>query len=307
MRTDFTTEQLQEPALKQANSILRTCVRCGMCTAHCPTYQLLGNEADSPRGRIYLIRQMLQQKSKPSPEMVLHIDRCLSCLACSSICPSDVDYRHLLDQARKHIEEHYDRPIVDKTLRFLLAQILVRPKLFRFLIKTVKPLTVIKKFVPDARIRAMAEMIPARLPTEAMPKSGWHHPDRTPAARVGLFIGCVQTVLAPRLYRRSISLLNRFGISVFVPEFAHCCGAIVHHMGREKQAQNLARQTIKVFRGHEDLDAIIVNVSGCGSTLKDYPHLIADSEDFARKCKDITEFLAEQEAPEIAQDFTGQG
>ncbi len=307
MRTDFSPAQLEEPALQQANTILRSCVRCGICTAHCPTYQLLGNEADSPRGRIYLIRQMLQQKSKPSPEMVLHIDRCLSCLACSSICPSDVDYRHLLDQARNHIEKHYDRPIIDRMLRLLLAQILVRPKLFRFLMRFSKPLAVLKKRLPDARIQAMLGMIPAQLPTETMPKAGWHHPEIPATARVGLFLGCVQTVLAPRLYQRSVALLNRFGISVFIPEQSHCCGAIVQHMGKEEQAQNLAQQAMKAFPDDQKLDAIIVNVSGCGSALKDYPHFVADSEEFAAKCKDITEYLADCIPPEPTKNFTGQG
>ena len=306
MRTDFTPAQLEEPALQQANTILRSCVRCGMCTAHCPTYQLLGNEADSPRGRIYLIRQMLQQQSKPSPEMVLHLDRCLSCFACQSICPSDVDYRRLLDQARNYIEKHYDRPIFERLLRAILAQVLVRPKVFRVLMRCAKSLTALKLF-SDSRIQAMLKMIPAQLPKDTMPKAGWHHPKTEPVARVGLFVGCVQTVLAPRLYQRSVALLNRFGISVYIPAQSHCCGAIVHHMGREEQAQNLARQTMQAFPDYQNFDAIIVNVSGCGSTLKDYPSLVSGTEEFAAKCKDITEFLAEYTAPTIAQSFTGQG
>ena len=299
MQVQFSSKDQQEPHMREAASILRSCVRCGMCTAHCPTYQLLGNEGDSPRGRIYLIKQMLEEGGTPSEKTVLHLDRCLSCFACSSICPSEVDYRHLLDQARAYIEDRYHRPLFDRLLRNLLAWLMVRPTWFKWALRSGRPFRSLARMFPQhSRLAALLGMIPRNLPTQAMPQAGWHHPKTTPVARVGLFLGCVQTVLAPILYQRTIALLNRYGVSVYVPDQAHCCGAIVHHMGKEKQAKALARDTISALADHVQWDGLIVNVSGCGSTLKDYEHLVEGGRSLAKKTFDITEFLAKYAPPQ---------
>ena len=302
MQTNFSAKQLEQPVVQEANRILRSCVRCGMCTAHCPTYQLLGHEADSPRGRIALIRNMLEQGGAPGAETVLHLDRCLSCFACSSICPSEVDYRHLLDHARSYIEDNYRRPLLDRLLRTMLAGTLHRSTLLSWLLTLGRPFKPVLTRLPDGRLRALAAMIPDRFPTMPVPPAGWHHPEGTPVARVALFVGCVQNVLAPEIYHRAISLLGRFGVSVYLPGESHCCGSMVQHLGRTAEARSAARKTLTLFADHHSLDAIITTVSGCGAALKDYPNLYGASEDFAKKCLDISEFLASLSPPERQGD-----
>ncbi len=302
MQTFFTDAQLQDPKLAEANKILRSCVHCGFCTATCPTYQVLGDELDSPRGRIYLIKDMLEQGRPADKGTVLHIDRCLSCLACATTCPSGVDYMHLIDQARAHIEATYQRPLIDRLLRGALAQIIPHPTRFRLALLAARLARPFARLLPDARLRAMVEMAPRRLPAVSRNDD----PQTFPAvgarrARVALMTGCAQKALNTDINDATIRLLTRLGVEVVVPRGMGCCGALTHHMGREAQARGFASANIHAFQTEKagGLDAIIINTSGCGTTVKDYGHLFMGDplEDLARDvaalARDVTEFLAE--------------
>ena len=311
MQTTFTPEQLKNPGTQRANEILRTCVHCGFCTATCPTYQVLGDELDSPRGRIYLIKDMLENERVPDAKTVKHIDRCLSCLACMTTCPSGVHYMHLVDHARAYIEEHYTRPWHDRALRWVLAQILPYPGRFRaalFFAKLGKPF---RALVPDARLRAMLDMAPAQVP----PVSRNDDPQSfSPAAprrkRVALMTGCAQKALNTDINDATIRLLTRLGCEVVVAEGAGCCGALTHHMGKEKDSHATAAANIRAWAKEMDgegLDAIVINTSGCGTTVKDYGHMFRNeplAEDAARVsgiAMDVSELLSQLEIPEGAE------
>ncbi len=294
MRTEIPEEELKDPKIARAEGILRSCVHCGMCTATCPSYQILGNELDSPRGRIYLIKSMLEEGRKPDAEMVEHIDRCLSCLACTTTCPSGVDYMHLIDDTRDYIEEHYQRPLYDRGLRTLLAWLLPYPARFRHamnLARLARPF----RALSWGRLRAMLELTPKALPKAVGGKAAY--PVQSPIkARVALLRGCAQPVLDPKIEAATVELLNRLGVEVFVPPKAKCCGALTHHMGKAEHAKQFAQANIDAWLELEKdapLDAIIVNTSGCGTVIKDYGHML--STDRARRVsaltKDITEFL----------------
>ena len=311
MQTTFTPEQLKNPGTQRANEILRTCVHCGFCTATCPTYQVLGDELDSPRGRIYLIKDMLENERVPDAKTIKHIDRCLSCLACMTTCPSGVHYMHLVDHARAYIEEHYTRPWHDRALRWVLAQILPYPGRFRaalFFAKLGKPF---RALVPDARLRAMLDMAPAQVP----PVSRNDDPQSfSPAAprrkRVALMTGCAQKALNTDINDATIRLLTRLGCEVVVAEGAGCCGALTHHMGKEKDSHATAAANIRAWAKEMDgegLDAIVINTSGCGTTVKDYGHMFRNeplAEDAARVsgiAMDVSELLSQLEIPEGAE------
>src|SRR6266540_1238215 len=233
MQTSFTLAQLADPNIAEADRILRTCVHCGFCTATCPTYVLLGDELDSPRGRIYLIQDMLEHDRPATEEVVKHIDRCLSCLACMTTCPSGVHYMHLVDHARVHIERTYRRPVLERTFRALLARVLTRPALFRvalWLAFPAKPLARLFSAVGPQSLAALLRLAPAR-PSRPQPGSG---PGRFPVrgerkGRVALLSGCVNQVVAPHINQAAINLLNRHGIEVVLPEGEGCCGALSHH------------------------------------------------------------------------------
>ncbi len=308
MQTNFTPEQLRDPEIAVANQILRTCVHCGFCTATCPTFVLLGDELDSPRGRIYLIKDMLESGRPASEEVVRHVDRCLSCLACMTTCPSGVDYMHLVDHARAHIEETYRRPWHDRALRALLARVLPRPRLFRAALiaaRLARPLRFLLagKGVLARRLAAMLAMAPAHLP----PPSPIERPRAHPAAgprrqRVALLAGCAQQVLDPEINAATIRLLTRLGVEVVVAKGAGCCGALTHHMGKHDDAMEAARANIAAW-SHEieagGLDAVIINASGCGTTVKDYGFMFrgepepwrARAARIAAIALDISEFL----------------
>ena len=310
MQTTFTSEQLTNPKTKRSNDILRSCVHCGFCTATCPTYQLLGDESDSPRGRIYLIKDMLENDRNPSEKVVKHIDRCLSCLACMSTCPSGVNYMHLVDHAREYIEDNYKRPFTDRFLRWVLAEILPFPMRFRVALLGAKISRRFAWMVPDARLRAMLEMAPEYIPPVSRnddPQS--FAPIVTKKMRVALMTGCAQKALNTDINDATIRLLTRLGAEVVITTGAGCCGALTHHMGKSKQSHELAARNIKAWTREidgEGLDAIVINTSGCGTTIKDYGHMFRNdplAQDAARVAgiaKDVSEIVMELEIAEIA-------
>jgi glycolate oxidase iron-sulfur subunit len=317
MQTSFTPEQLADPQVAFSEKILRRCVHCGFCTATCPTYVTLGNELDSPRGRIYLIKDMLENGRAADEEVVTHIDRCLSCLSCVTTCPSGVDYMHLVDHARIHIEETYKRPLADRLIRNLLAAVLPYPDRFRtalILARLGRPFAPLLKRVSALKpLAAMLELAPksfagaaSKMHAEPQPVAGKRR------GRVAVLSGCAQTVLDPGINAATLRLLARFGIEVVIPEGEGCCGALVHHMGREAEALDFARRNIDVWMREiekggpgEGLDAIIITASGCGTTIKDYGHMLRLDPAYAEKAarvsalaKDVTEYLATLDLPQ---------
>jgi glycolate oxidase iron-sulfur subunit len=317
MKTEFTPTQLADPDIAEADKILRKCVHCGFCTATCPTYVLLGDELDSPRGRIYLIKEMLEKDQKPTQEVVKHIDRCLSCLACMTTCPSGVNYMHLVDQARVKIEKDYTRPLSERLLRDVLAWVLPRPGLFRLsmtMARLARPLAALlpstsKQSNPNllSRVKAMLTMAPKQLPA-AGPLGGSIFPAiGARRGRVALLQGCAQQVLAPRINQAAISLLTRHGVEVVLVRDEQCCGALTHHLGRDGDALARARANIGVWLGEADrggLDAILVTASGCGTVIKDYGYMLREDPEFAAPAakvsalaKDISEYVSAMDLP----------
>jgi glycolate oxidase iron-sulfur subunit len=299
MQTDFTPEQLADPALARANGILRTCVHCGFCTATCPSYQVLGDELDSPRGRIYLIKEMLETGRPADARTARHIDRCLGCLACMTTCPSGVDYMHLIDHARAHVERTYRRPLLDRILRFALAAIVPHPGRFRWAMRGARLARPFARLVPDARIRAMLAMAPATLPKPSPNVRPQVFAAQGPRRfRVALQTGCAQQALDTDINDATLRLLRRLGCEVVIPRKLGCCGALTHHMGREQEAHAQAAANIRAYLAAGPLDAIILNTSGCGTTVKDYGSyfagtpLEAGARQVAGLARDITEFLA---------------
>ena len=296
MQTNFTPEQLTNSGIQRADEILRACVHCGFCTATCPTYQLLGDELDSPRGRIYLIKDMLEAGRPADEKTVKHIDRCLSCLACMSTCPSGVHYMHLVDLAREHIETTYKRPLFDRALRAVLAQILPYPMRFRAAILgawAAKPF----RFALPAKLKAMVDFAPAKLPSP----SAVDRPQTFPAKgqkirRVALLSGCAQTALNTDINEATIRILTRHGVEVVIAEGMGCCGAVTHHMGKTNASHRSAAANIKAWKA-ANVDAVVINTSGCGTTVKDYGHMFRDTElaadaaEIAAKAFDISEIL----------------
>ena len=304
METNFSKEQLKDKDNKSAEKILRKCVHCGFCNATCPTYQLLGDELDGPRGRIYLIKDMLENKKPANEKIVKHIDRCLSCYSCMTTCPSGVNYMHLIDHGRSHIEKTYKRPFSQRFIRDFLSIVLPNPTYFKiigFLTLIIKPF----QFFFPKMIREMISLMPIRFPKKKLPKMRVYAPTKRkkPVARVALLTGCVQTVISPQINEATIRLLNRHGIEVVLPKGVVCCGSLDHHLGKNDLAKKTFKKNISIW--HEEylkngLDAIISNTSGCGTTLKDYGFIFRSDEDFKKKAKkiseltkDITEYLDE--------------
>jgi glycolate oxidase iron-sulfur subunit len=310
MQTHFTPEQLTDPAIQRSNQILRACVHCGFCTATCPTYQILGDELDSPRGRIYLIKDMLENNRVPDEKTVKHIDRCLSCLACMTTCPSGVHYMHLVDHARAYIEERYKRPLGDRLLRWVLARILPYPMRFRVALLGAKIGRPFARLMPDARLRAMLEMAPRDIP----PVSRNDDPQTFAASgtrrkRVALMTGCAQRALNTDINDATIRLLQRHGCDVVIAKGQGCCGALTHHMGKENESHATAARNIRAWVAEMDrggLDAIVINTSGCGTTVKDYGHmfrntdLAADAERVSAIAMDVSEVLMTLDLPQGA-------
>jgi glycolate oxidase iron-sulfur subunit len=306
MQTSFTLAQLADPDVANSEKILRSCVHCGFCTATCPTYLLLGDELDSPRGRIYLIKDMLEGGKPANEQVVRHIDRCLSCLACMTTCPSGVDYMHLVDHARAHIHRTYRRPFADRTVRWLLAAVLPYPKRFRAALAAARmgrPFAgLVAKLPGGDRLAAMLRLAPRSLPPPTpASRPGIFRPAGERKQRVVLLRGCAQSVLDPAINEAAIRLLNRLGIEVVQAPDEVCCGALTHHMGRAEDSHGKARRNVDAWTKEIEaggLDAIVVTTSGCGTTVKDYGFLLRLDPDYAEKAKrvaalakDISEYL----------------
>ncbi|MFZ1481072.1 MAG: glycolate oxidase subunit GlcF [Paracoccaceae bacterium] len=310
MQTNFSDQQLQDPGIARANEILRSCVHCGFCTATCPTYQVLGDELDSPRGRIYLIKDMLE-KGRPADERtVRHIDRCLSCLACMTTCPSGVHYMHLIDHARAHVEKTYRRPFMDRVLRAVLSRVIPYPGRFRLALLGAKMARPFQRLIPDARLRAMVAMAPKRVPPVSRNDDAQVFPAQgARRMRVALMTGCAQKALNTDINDSTIRLLRRLGCEVVVAKGAGCCGALTHHMGKEAMAHGSAAANIRAWMAEKSaggLDAIVINTSGCGTTVKDYGHMFrlgpmaAEAAEISRLTRDISEVLVTLGLPEAA-------
>ncbi|PIW30803.1 MAG: glycolate oxidase iron-sulfur subunit [Rhodospirillales bacterium CG15_BIG_FIL_POST_REV_8_21_14_020_66_15] len=291
MQTTFTLAQLADPHIQQANDILRKCVHCGFCTATCPTFVLLGDELDSPRGRIYLIKGLLEEGVKPTPQHVTHIDRCLSCLSCMTTCPASVDYMHLVDDARAKIEREYRRPLMDRALRRLLTLVLPYPGRFRLMLVGAWLARPFARVVPG-RLGAMLGLAPGRVHGPADVDRPQVFPPQGPLRRrVALMTGCAQQVLNPAINEATVRLLTRHGCEVVVAEGQGCCGALVHHMGKEDLSHAQAKANIEAWERAEaalgTIDAIVVNASGCGTTVKDYGWMFRRDADMAGRAKAI--------------------
>ena len=323
MRTEFTAEQLRDPDTRESNQILRTCVHCGFCTATCPTFVLLGDELDSPRGRLYLIKDLLESGRAASEQEVRHVDRCLSCLSCMTTCPSGVHYMHLVDHARHHIEDTYRRPFAERVIRNVLSVVLPRPALFRAALvgaRIARPLRGLLggRSMTAKRMRAMLELAPPALPPAGRSAhAAVHRAEGVRRGRVALLTGCAQTVLAPSINEATIRLLTRMGLDVVVTAGQGCCGALTHHMGKQDTSHAQARANIEAWAAEaegEGLDAVVINASGCGTTVKDYGHMFREAEPVLRDraarvaalAKDVSEVLMRfdyaplRERPELA-------
>jgi glycolate oxidase iron-sulfur subunit len=310
MQTTFTDQQLKDPATARSNEILRSCVHCGFCTATCPTYQVLGDELDSPRGRIYLIKDMLEQGRPADARTVRHIDRCLSCLACMTTCPSGVHYMHLVDHAREYIEQTYRRPLSDRLLRWVLAKVLPYPTRFRLALLGAKIGRPFAFLMPDARLKAMLAMAPRQIPPVSRNDDPQVFPAEGPRRmRVALMTGCAQKALNTDINDATIRLLRRLGCEVVIARGQGCCGALTHHMGKATEANATAARSIAAFMAEVragGLDAVVVNTSGCGTTIKDYGHmfrtdpLAADAATVAGLAVDVSELLVRLGLPQGA-------
>ncbi len=306
MQTNFTPEQLRDPDIREADAILRKCVHCGFCTATCPTYVTGGNELDSPRGRIYLIKDMLENDRVQGPDVVKHLDRCLTCLACMTTCPSGVDYAHLVEHGRARAERENPRPWRERALRRLLAEVIPYPARMRAALRAAALARPVARLLPG-RLKGMVEMAPKELP----PPSPTARPRVFPAhgtrlRRVALLPVCAQAALSPEVDAATIRLLTRRGVEVVVAEGSGCCGGLVHHLGRSDLARGHATANLEAWwretkdGGGEGLDAIVVNASGCGSVVKDYAHLFRNDPVLLEKAnaiaalaRDVSEVVAE--------------
>ncbi len=298
MRTAFTPLQLTDPHLAEAEKNLRACVHCGICTATCPTYVLLGDERDGPRGRIVLMQNMLEKGGAPDPETVLHVDRCLSCLACRTACPSSVDYARLVDEARTHIQTTYRRPLGDKLLRWLIATVMPRPSLVRaglFVARLMGPLVSLLPGRLQHMARLGAHMSlggPVSLPRAVLPN----------ARRIALMPGCVQAAIAPDIDAAVARVLARRGMELVPLEGAGCCGSLVHHLGRSEDAKNWARRAIEAYEragGADAFEGVLITATGCSAHLKDLTHLFLDDPNwlgraraFSEACRDFLDLAA---------------
>jgi glycolate oxidase iron-sulfur subunit len=304
MQTNFSIAQLADPHNASSEKILRACVHCGFCTATCPTYVLLGDELDSPRGRIYLIKDMLEQGRAATGDVVKHIDRCLSCLACMTTCPSGVHYMHLVDHARAHIEATYERPLVDRIMRAFIAHVLPHPLRLRAAMMAAllaKPLAPLFDLVGLKPVAAALRLAPRSTPGP-MTARGVHPAEGERKGRVALMSGCANEALAPNITQAAIRVLNRHGVEVVIPEGEGCCGSLVHHMGREDEALARARANVDAWTREiegQGLDAILITISGCGTTVKDYGFMLRTDPAYANKAarvsslaRDVSEYLA---------------
>jgi len=312
MRTDFSPAQMDDPVVRMANDILRRCVHCGFCNSTCPTYVLLGDELDSPRGRICMIKGMLEKGDQASEKITLHVDRCLSCLSCTTTCPASVDYMHLVDKARAHIERFHRRPWFDRVLRDVVAAVLPNPKRFRWALLAARLARPLRALFPG-RLGAILELAEGKVSRPAaVDRPQVHEAEGTRRLRVALLTGCAQPVLRPEINEATVRLLTRHGCDVVIADGMGCCGALVHHLGREAEAHAQARANIEAWEriaGDGGLDAIVTNASGCGTMLKDYGFLLGDDPDWAGRAariaglaRDLSEIVSE-----LDLDMAGTG
>jgi len=301
VQTNFTEEQLEQKDNKSSEKIIKKCVHCGMCNATCPTFNLLGDELDSPRGRIYLIQDMLENEKKPTANIVKHIDRCLSCYSCMTTCPAGVNYMHLIDHGRKYIEKNYERSFFDKIIRNFLSIVLPNNKLFKLsslLVKIAKPF----KLLLPSKIKDMMDLMPTFFPKKMLKEKEIYSPrGKKKISRVALLTGCVQKEISPQINEATIRILNRHGVEVVVPKKIRCCGSLAHHLGKNEEAHqdfinNINTWYDEYLKGN--LDAILSNTSGCGTTIKDYGFIFRNNKEMKKKAqkiseltKDISEYL----------------
>lgn len=316
MQTDFSIAQLSDPNISAANDILRKCVHCGFCTATCPTFVLKGDELDSPRGRIYLMKEAFEKDAPATEKLAKHLDRCLSCLSCMTTCPASVDYMHLVDYGRTFVEETYNRPLHDKALRWVLAKVLPYPFMFRLSLLGALIGRPFRGLMP-ARLKAMLELAPV----DVAPPSQVDVPQVFPAVgetkkRVVMMSGCAQQVLRPSINESTVRVLTRLGCEVIVAKGAGCCGALVHHMGKEHEGHEAAKNNIAAWdqaeADHGAIDAVVINASGCGTTVKDYGWMLRNDEAWAERAEnisnktvDVSEFLLDLDVAPHLTDKSG--
>ena len=293
------------PQIENMAQAISACVHCGFCLPVCPTYQVLGEEMDSPRGRIYIMKAALEDEIS-FQEAMPYIDRCLGCLACVTACPSGVQYGELVTPFRAHARQVVSQPLMERVQRFMVNQTIPYPKRFRSAAALGRFARPLSESLPG-ELRAMLNLLPGRLPP-ARPL-----PVRLPAegrrrARVALLAGCVQQVLAPEINWATLRVLTKNGVEVVIPPEQGCCGAILIHTGEDERARQMARQNLRAFPA--DVDAILTNAAGCGSGMKEYPLLFkgqeeeAQVDEFVGRVKDVSQFLLELgmlDAPELPQ------
>ena len=303
MQSNFSKNQLSDADNASSDKIFKKCVHCGMCNATCPTHQILGDELDGPRGRIYLIKDMLENEKKPTAKVVKHIDRCLSCYSCMTTCPAGVNYMHIIDHGKKYIEKNYERPFFDRAIRKFLSIVLPNTKYFRLvslLVKLSKPV----QFLFPSKIKDMMSLMPPSFPKKTIKqKEIYKVSGKKIVSRVALLTGCVQKEISPQINEATIRLLNRHGVEVVVPKKIRCCGSLNHHLGKEDDAHQDFRNNINIWYDEHlkgNLDAILSNTSGCGTTMKDYGFIFKDDKIMRKKAKiisqltkDVTEYLNE--------------
>ncbi len=289
MQTNIIKQYIDTEKGQQADQILRSCVHCGFCTATCPTYQLLGNELDSPRGRIYLIKQILEGH-EVSRKTQQHLDRCLTCRSCETTCPSGVEYGKLVDIGREIAEQKVGRPVLTRLTRFALRKIIPYPARFTGLIKLGQ---LFKPFLPDN----LQQKIPVLPET-----SSW--PDRQHTRKMLVLEGCAQSAVSPGTNSATARLLDRLGIELIAADKAGCCGAVSHHLSAVEDGLGFVRRNIDAWWPYveQGVEAIVITASGCGTMVKDYAHLLSHDMAYAEKArtisslaKDISEILHQED------------
>ena len=305
MQTLFTAAQLADPETAASHAEIRKCVHCGFCTATCPTYVLLGDERDSPRGRIELIKAMLEEGGPPAKETVTHVDRCLSCLACKTTCPSGVDYAQLIDHGRAHIEATYRRPLPERVLRALIPAVLTRPGRLRAALalgRVARPLAPMLEAMKLRPIAALLRLVPKRAAGPSARSS--RRAQGAVRGRVALLQGCVEPAMAPSIREAAMRLIARAGFEVVLVEGEGCCGALSEHLGRAQEARSFAAANVAAWTQAGPFDAIVTTAAGCGATLKAYGHRLAgdaDAADAASRARDVMEFIAAVGLPPVTR------
>jgi glycolate oxidase iron-sulfur subunit len=305
MQTTFTPAQLADPETAASHAEIRKCVHCGFCTATCPTYVLLGDERDSPRGRIELIKAMLEAGGAPAKETVTHVDRCLSCLACVTACPSGVDYAQLIDHGRAHIEAHYRRPLLERLLRALIPAVLARPKRLRAALALGRLARPLEPVLATLKLSPLAALLRLTPQAKAAPDARRAYPaEGASRGRVALLQGCVEPTMAPSIRAAAIRLITRAGFEVVLVEGEGCCGALSEHLGRAAEARDFAAANVRAWSRAGPFDAIVTTAAGCGTTLKAYGHRLGGDSDAAQaatRARDILEFIGEVGLPPVTR------